>query len=266
MRICFTTILGIILFFTSCIKEKPSPEITAYGTVNIEFDQVVGITNLYLHTTTYTNSWGENFKIQTLNYYVSNFKFYKADGSEYVVPQDSSYFLIRENRPETRIAHFQIPEGEYSKMSFVLGIDSVRCTLPADRRTGVLDPVGKGEGMYWDWNSGYIFFMFEGESDRAPLDADGIHTFKYHVGGYGGYDAPTAKNIREVSLDLSMAGVARVRSGHSSNIFLTADISKIFDGVHALHIEEVHTVLGTEGGADIADNYAQMFAHDRTEN
>lgn len=257
---------GALLMTAACKTEKPLPQGDEFATIRVEFDNVVGGTNLYLGTTMYTNAASEDYTIDVLKYYVSNFRFYKTDGSEYVVPQDSSYFLIRENLPETRFAQFSVPEGDYSGMSFLLGIDSVRSTMAIDRRTGVLDPAGEGAGMYWNKNDGYIFFMLEGESDSAPVDADGAHKYKYHIGGYGGADLPTINNIKQINIDLSTTGEARARSGRVSSIHLKANISNVFEGLHLIRIEDAPTVMLDEISIQIADNYAEMFIHDRTEN
>src|SRR5690606_14877617 len=97
INILLITALSVFLF-TSCKKEKVEP---GYDDLNlaplsVEFDNIAGGQNLYLNTGSYTNAAGETYSISTLQYYISNIKVKKPDGTEYVVPQDSSYFLIRE--------------------------------------------------------------------------------------------------------------------------------------------------------------------------
>lgn len=257
------------MFFASCKKEGKEPEFNQddLAPLSIEFDNIVGGTNLYLNSTTYTNAAGEDYSISLLQYYVSNIKVYKADGTEYVVPQDSSYFLIKEGDVASGSALVHVPEGDYSRLVFTLGVDSLRSTMDVDRRTGVLDPAsGMDEGMYWGWNSGYIFFKMEGLSAAAPVDGSGQHKFRYHIGGFGGYSAPTINNIKEISIDLSQAGVAKVRKERKSNIHLMVDIAKVMNGPTTLSIAANPTVMFSEFSATIAANYATMFSHDHTEN
>ncbi len=261
--------IASVLLLAACKKEKPEPEFDTNNLVplSVEFDNIVGGTNLYLNSGTYTNASGETFSISMLNYYVSNFKLYKADGTEYVIPQDSSYFLIKESDVNSRSAQLKVPEGDYAKLVFTLGVDSLRSTMDVDRRTGVLDPSGTmDEGMYWGWNSGYIFFKMEGISSVAPVDASGQNKFRYHIGGFGGYNAPTLNNIKEITIDLNEAGVAKARKDRNSNIHLMVDIAKVFDGGNTLSIAANPTVIFSEFSTQIADNYAKMFTHDHTEN
>lgn len=259
--------LGLIIVATACKKEKVTPTGNELAPLSVEFDNIVGGTNLYLNSTTYRNAAGEDYSVSLLQYYVSNFKFYKADGTEYIVPQDSSYFLIKESEPDTRFATFNVPEGDYTKLVFTLGVDSLRSTMDIDRRTGVLDPSGgMDDGMYWGWNSGYIFLKFEGLSDAAPIDGSGQHKFRYHIGGFGGYSAPTINNIKEITIDLTAAGEARVRKDRNSNIHLMVDIGKVLSGKSTISIAENPTVMFSEFSTKIADNYVDMFSHDHTEN
>lgn len=267
MKKSLALVSSLVFLCASCRKEKPQPSGTDLAPVSVEFDNIVGGTNLYLDTYEYTNAAGENFKVALLQYYVSNFRFYKADGTEYIVPQDSSYFLIKESDAATRFARMNVPEGDYTKVVFTLGVDSLRSTMGIDKRTGVLDPSGgMDEGMYWGWNSGYIFFKFEGFSDAAPVDGSGQRKFRYHIGGFGGYSAPTINNIKQISIDLTAAGAARVRKDRNSNVHLMVDIGKVLSGKNTISIATHPSVMFSEYSTGIADNFIAMFTHDHTEN
>ena len=61
-----------------------------------------------------------------------------------------------------------IPAGDYNQITFTIGVDSLRSTMDVSKRPGVLDPAQGHDGMYWTWNSGYIFFKMEGISPAAP--------------------------------------------------------------------------------------------------
>ncbi|WP_232516212.1 MbnP family protein [Chitinophaga caeni] len=264
------SLIAILLLSTaivSCKKDDPEFQQENMATLSIEFDNIVGGQNLVLDNSTYTNSSGEKYTVNLLKYFISNIKVTKANGDEYTVPQDSSYFLINEADPETRFAKVNVPEGEYTQLTFTLGVDSLRNTMDISKRTGVLDPAGEmAEGMYWTWNSGYIFFKMEGSSDAAPADPTGQHKFRYHIGGFGGYDAPTINNIKTITIDLTQGGVPKVRSGREANIHLMVDISKVFSGNTTLSIAANPTVMFSAFSVNIADNYAAMFHHDHTEN
>ncbi|MXV49760.1 hypothetical protein GS399_02165 [Pedobacter sp. HMF7647] len=262
--------IGCALIFSlqSCSKKDDNkPQTSKKATLSVEFDNIAGDRNLQLGTGTYTNSSGEQLTIQTLKYFISNIKVTNAEGVEYVVPQDSSYFLVDESKPETQECKVQVPEADYKSLTFTIGVDSLRNTMDISKRTGVLDPSGSmDDGMYWGWNSGYIFFKMEGTSPQAPVDPTGANKFRYHIGGFGGYSAPTINNIKTVTLDLSKAGVARVRAGRESNIHLMVDALKMFSGPSTISIAANPQVMFSAFSVNVANNFAGMFRHDHTEN
>lgn len=258
-----------ILLSQSCKKDGNDNEFKNdnKAKLSIEFDNIVGGQNLQLNTGSYTNTSGETFSVSLLQYFISNISVKKADGTVYTVPQDSSYFLIKESDVATRFAKVNVPEGEYTSISFVLGVDSLRNTMDISKRTGVLDPSGDMEnGMYWGWNSGYIFLKMEGISPQAPLDPTGLNKFRYHIGGFGGYSAPTINNIKTITIDLTAGGIAKVRAGRESNVHLMVDIAKIFNGSNTVSIAANSTVMFSAFSVNVANNFASMFRHDHTEN
>ncbi|MCE7057432.1 hypothetical protein LZF95_22315 [Algoriphagus sp. AGSA1] len=264
-----------LLVSVSCNStEDSSPDLTKTGEFSIEFDNIVGEETFGLEPRQYTNAKGEVFSIRTLQYFISNIKLYTESGEEYVVPQEESYFLVQAQDRNTRFTKVTVPEGDYTKISFVLGVDSLRNTKPVEERPGVLsfDPSQghEGGGMYWGWNSGYIFFKFEGTCDLITDDQQGDPTgnkqFKYHIGGFGGYSAPTLNNIKEISMDLNQGGIAQVREGLRSNVHLFVDVMNVFDGQHAFSIPEHPNVMFSDYSVNIANNFPGMFTHDHTEN
>ncbi|WP_225586925.1 MbnP family protein [Algoriphagus sp. Y33] len=268
-------VLGLTLvILTSCSDDDPAPDLTKTGDFSIEFDTIVGEETFGMEPRQYTNARGEAFSIRTLRYFISNIKLYTASGEEYMVPQEESYFLIQAEDRDTRFTKVTAPEGDYTKISFVLGVDSLRNTMSVDQRPGVLsfdpDQGHGGGGMYWGWNSGYIFFKFEGNCDLISDDQQGDPTgnrqFKYHIGGFGGYSAPTLNNIKEITLDLNQGGIAQVREGLRSNVHLFVDVMNVFNGQHTFSIQEHPNVMFSDYSVNIANNFPGMFSHDHTEN
>lgn len=196
----------LFLFFVSC--DDSDSLVNGTGKLVIEFDNRAGDHDLVLNHD-YVNSSGETFSVSKLNYYISNIILTRNDESQFTVPQDSSYFLISEEHDGSqRVVINNIPSGDYNKITFTIGVDSLRSTMDVSKRQGVLDPAQGHDGMYWTWNSGYIFFKMEGTSPSASADQD--NKFYYHIGGYGGYETPGLNNIREKTIDMGSA-IAQVR-------------------------------------------------------
>nr|WP_293838311.1 MbnP family protein [uncultured Arsenicibacter sp.] len=250
------TLIGIVstMLLWGC---QHDPETAPTGRMRVTFDNVVGDKDLVLNSGTYTNGSKETFSVSLFNYYVSNIKLLKADGTSFTVPQDSSYFLIRESQPATQtISVGQIPYGEYTGMEFMVGVDSLRNTMDVSKRTGVLDPAGgHSGGMYWDWNSGYIFLKLEGSSPQAVETAG---TFMYHIGLFGGYQAKTLNNLRTVRVSFN-TNKAVVGQSLTPAVQLRTDVATIFDGPTKISIAQHPDVMVSDFSAIIANNYSQMF-------
>lgn len=264
MKNNFILIVLFITLFTACKKEEALVyDTNTKANLVVKFDNIAGGADLQLNTGNYTNAAGESFKVNMLKYFVSNFTATRVDGSTYVVPQDSCYFLIDESNVASTSPVLKVPEGEYSKISFVLGIDSLRNTKDISQRTGVLDPAGAAAGMYWSWNSGYIFYKMEGIS---PASTQAGNVFKFHIGLFGGYSTPTLNNIKKITIDLSARGTAKVKAGRSSDVHLTVDALKVFTGTTNVSLAANSVVMASSYSATVAANYSNMFAHDHTHN
>ena len=265
MKFTNILVLYIILFLSSVLTgcEDNDMHSNEKGMLRIEFDSRFGNDDLELDTD-YTNSSGEAFRISRLNYYISNLRLHTISGSEFVVPQDSSYFLIMEDKPDSHhIIINGIPAGDYNAVTFTIGVDSLRSTLDISRRTGVLDPARGHDGMYWTWNSGYIFFKMEGTSPSAPLDQE--NRFYYHIGGYGGYDALTLNNIRETTISMGSARV-EVRAHKSPKLHLYVDVEEFFKGPNPFKIGDHSLVMFSEFSLKVSENYVNMFKYDHIHN
>jgi hypothetical protein len=255
-----TGLFGLAVW--ACKNADPNPART--GTLQLVFDNVAGAQDLQLGTGTYRTASGESITPTGFNYIVSNIKLTGTDGREYAMPQDSSYFLIRENVPATQtISLKNIPAGDYTSASFLIGVDSLRSTMDIGRRTGVLDPAGdhtSANGMYWSWNSGYIFMKLEGTSPNAPTDATGNKTFRYHVGFFGGRDTRTINNLKTVTINFG-SDLASVKPTQVPTVTVQTDVLKIFDGPVTISIAKNPEVMVSDYSQTVANNYARMMSY-----
>ncbi len=256
--------LGFIVLSISCKDDEDEINPNDKNSITLSFDNKVGDKALVLGTGAYTNSSGEDFTVTTLNYFISNVSFKKEDGT--VVKFPNNYFLIKQSDAGSLEAELKdVPAGNYKEVSFMVGVDSTRSTSDLSQRVGVLDPASYGDdGMYWAWNSGYIFFKFEGTSSVIPTNATGKRPFQLHVGGFGGMTTKTANNLRTVTLPL--ANAATVRGNIAPEVHLFVDISKVFNGTTQIKLAQTNLVHGITAAIPIADNYKSMFSVDHVHN
>jgi hypothetical protein len=249
----------------SCKKKdtEPAPNPNLTGSLEVEFENFVG-TQKFSFGTTYTNpNTNESFTPSMLRYFVSNIELKASNGTVFTVPQNDSYFLIDQEKPESlKFTLNGVPEGDYNEISFIIGVDSLRNTKPVAERTGNLDVSGTAAGMYWSWNSGYIFVKFEGTSPQSTA-AD--QKFRYHIGGFGGYSSPTINCIRKKTLSFGR-DVAKVRNGKTPTLHLITDVMKLFNGSTQVRIANNNTVMFNPFGVNIANNYVDMFSYDHVHN
>lgn len=250
-----------LISLSACKKDSAEPAAT-YGPLTLHFENVVGDRS-FSPTAEYTNGAGETYKITTLQYYVSNISLTREDGTVYTMPQDSSYFLVRQSDGESRdieIPH--VPSGNYTRATFNLGVDSMRSCMDVAFRTGDLDILDSatGKSMYWDWNPGYIFYRFEGDAPSAPgMMGQPGGKFYYHVGGFGGKNTRTLNNNRMISLAFPIAAV--VKEGRNPEAHILHDVAKALKGpggTMSFAATPMFHSINAES-AKVADNYAQAF-------
>lgn len=229
-------VLGGLL---GCAK-SPGPAAGPTGSLYLELEPSVGAAPLQLNAGTYANGNGEQFTVSAFKYYLSNVKLRRVDGSQYAVPD--SYFLVDVAQAGSQhITLPGVPAGEYTGLSFVVGVDSARNVAGA--QTGALDPV---HGMFWDWNSGYIFMRLEGTS---PASATGRLLFAI-MGFQRPYNA-----LRTIGLPFGGATVT-VSPDHEPEIHLRVDVQKMFVGPTPLRFADVYDSEGGPSAVRVATNYA----------
>ncbi len=209
--------------------------------VTICFRNRVGARPLELSTAIYTNHFGEPFTVEQCKYYISTIRITDRSGGEEVLAPgvhlvdqaDSASLTLRLSCGLTRLR----------SISFVIGVDPAADT--GGVMTGDLDPM---HGMFWTWNSGYVYARLEGQSDSARAPA---HRFTWDVGGY----KANANAAREV--------VLAIPEGQADEGLVTigADLLKWFDGKTPVRLSASPTchepgVLAMR----IADNYSTMFS------
>lgn len=247
--------LNILLFiaalvaFSACKKDD---DMDGTGMFKVEFEHSFGADAFELNGANfYTTASGEQVKFSMLKYYVSNIVLTKSDGTTWVAPD--SYYLIDLSAPASTIIQVgNVPAGDYTSMTFLLGVDSTRNVSGA--QTGALSTAN---GMFWSWNSGYIFFKAEGECPQS-----GMGNFTYHVGGFSG-----ANNaLRTVTIDFAGAK-AEVRKDAASQAHIAVDIAQAFNASPALVIATTDMIHMP--GADavaMSGRYQQMFEFEHIHN
>jgi hypothetical protein len=253
----------VAISFSACQSDNIEPiNPNDKNNLTIEFDHIAGAQNLALGSTQYTNASGEDFTVTTLNYFVSNISLKKTDGTS--VTMADQYFLVKEVDPTSLTPVLKdVPAGDYTSMTFTIGVDSLKSISAVDQRTGCLDPASYGtDNMYWSWNSGYIFFKMEGISSKAPANSAGLNKFQYHIGGFGGRTSATANNLRKVTVNLP--STATVRKSIAPTVHFLVDVNGVFGS--NVKIANGAVIMNPGISGPIANNYQNIFKVDHVHN
>jgi len=215
--------------------------------VVIKFNSYVGNTPLKLDSITYKNELDQPYTVSKFRYYIGNIALNTKE-KEMGFPR--MYKLIDEADSDSQklILHFPSAylKEEFINLSFILGVDSEHNCSGA--QSGVLDPIN---GMFWTWNTGYIFLKMEGQSAASKSPG---HLLEFHIGGY---KAPY-NCVRQVKLTfkkpLMLDGVV------ADTINVKVDLSQLFKAHTTVDFSKLSSVTDFHNSTTIADNYQAMFS------
>jgi hypothetical protein len=196
----------------------------------------------------YFNGSGETYSVSTFKFYISQIGLANTRTLKNT-DEKESYHLADLNNPSSLQLKLPLKSGEYNQLLFTIGVDSLRNVSGA--QTGALDPTN---GMFWTWNSGYIFAKLEGKSSFSTVAGQ---SFDYHIGGFRqGENA-----IRRILLSFPGDQRLTLGSGKNTEVIINVNLDQWFDGFHILSIASTPTWM-TPGGEALrfADNYATMFS------
>jgi hypothetical protein len=184
MKILKLSILAsaLLLSISSCKKEEdPKPNATTNGSgiVSINLAHKFGYNNeveLTLGKDVKHPMTKDTLNFSVLKYYISNLKLKKTDGTFYTQPE--SYYLVDLANPASlSLSVTNVPVGDYTDLSFTMGVDSTRNVSGA--QTGALSISNM---MFWKWSTGYVMLKAEGTYKDNGADS----SFVFHLGGFSG--------------------------------------------------------------------------------
>ena len=235
-RLGMMVIFTIIPFLFNAQKNRRSLSIQINHSVN---DKI-----LVLDDSTYLNSFGQEYTISKFNYYIGKIKLHKESGE---IIEFNDYHLITEEKPSSKSFDLKnVQPGKYKLIEFILGVDSIDNCSGA--QSDDLDPI---YGMFWTWNTGYIFLKLEGNSIESTAVGN---TLEYHIGGY---KTPT-NSIRTIQIIFEEPLVI-VGNNKDAKIELNVSIDKLLHHTNTIDFS-VNPILNTPLQASlIADNYQYIF-------
>lgn len=214
------------------------------GKLQINFKHLVGNELLKLDSIHYKSELGQDYTISKFKYYVGKFCLKSVKGKNFI---SKDYFLINEDEELSKqIKLNNIPNGTYTSISFILGVDSIHNCSGA--QSGALDPLN---AMFWAWNTGYIFLKLEGNSSFSKSPGG---MFEYHIGGY---KQPT-NCIRQINIDLSSNPI--IINSKISQMEFKTDVSELLKIPTSIDFSILSSITDLKNAELMANNYKDMFS------
>lgn len=238
---CFLLLLAMLL--AACEKDGPTTK-QIPATLTLEFEATFEGEAIQYNTKWYRNFSGDSFTVQKFNYYISNIQLIRKDGSKLPVPE--SYYLMEHAEGKQRAQLTGLPAGEFKGIEFLIGVDSLRNT--SGSQSGALDP---SNNMFWDWNTGYIFFKLEGQYNTLTQPVHGDYAI--HIGGF---EEPN-NCIQRYAVDFPSSLITK--SAGQSFIYFHTKLEEVFVNPRFIDFDYYYANLGNGIFRQLSDNYADMF-------
>ena len=217
---------------------------SAGGKIKIHISNYGGNEVLALDTFAYKNSFGQLYKISKLKYYIGNIEIVKLDGKKIL---DNRYFLVdEENEQSKNILLENLPVSEFKEINFIIGVDSLHnCS---GLQSGALDP---RNGMFWTWNTGYVFFKLEGYS---PASTSNANFFEYHIGGF----QKPHNAIRRIHITRNESYF--LSKEIETQVEIKFDVDEALKSPTDIDFSLLSSVTDFHNAATIANNYMNAFS------
>ena len=254
-------IIAISLSVASCSNDDNA--ISGQGNLEVEFDNVFGSNNLILNSQANVTSQGETLNVSDVKYIISNIELTKEDGTVFVYPKATSYFIVSEANGASHVLDLEnIPAGNYTKIKLGIGVDEAQYNA-GETAQGDFYAAAQNEDMAWTWSAGYKHLFFEGLFTSSTVTTPTV--FMVHTGKSG-----ANYNYQEVTLDFP--DKALIRTTITPDVHIFADVAKIIDGTNKIKLTDNN--MGGMGamimsGANlplITANLADMFTVDHVHN
>lgn len=210
LRILFVFLVSALV---SCEEEEVKP--AEQRSIRFLFSHYVGSQPLTLrddNTLRYTNAMGNNYNVKSLRYFISKIIIYNEANEPFDV---NMYQLVKVGENSVDPVNFElknIPNGRYTRMSFVFGVDSARNFSPF----GLENNEGNNS-MEWPFplGGGYHFMMLEG-------------VYRNNNGVLAGYAIHLGKNYNQVQQSFPID--VQIEGTKSYDVQIAMNVDQWFDG------------------------------------
>jgi hypothetical protein len=163
--IYFFTLLLLVLSIQSCTEDKPIP-VPGKSSATVTFDARWDGAPFQMQQV-YLDDFGNRIRCDKFMNYFSFVKLVAEDGTEVLIKD----FVLADYAGTNRYTA-ELPMGKYTALKFGIGVDRDynKDQDPAQYPSSSPLSVAGSQGMFWVWNTGYIFAKFEGKADTTGTE------------------------------------------------------------------------------------------------
>jgi hypothetical protein len=242
--IYFFALVFAALAFSSCNDEKPDPG-PGKSTATITFDARWEGAPFQMQQV-YLDDFGNRIRCDKFMNYFSFVKLVAEDGSEVLV---KDFILV--DFFSTNQCTVDVPAGKYTALKFGIGVDRDynKDQDPAQYPSSSPLSVAGSQGMFWVWNTGYIFAKFEGKADTTGTEGvELLAPIAIHAGDDFSY-----RNYVSQPFDVSIDGTDHVFAVH-------VNVDRIFSPEQGNDVNIAQDAI-THGGTnpDLTNNFMDNY-------
>ncbi|MCC7430512.1 hypothetical protein IT568_06710 [bacterium] len=183
-------LLSQALIFGGCENDDKKSS----GSVTFEFMHKVDGETVILDSLKYTNAAENNYSISKLVYYVSDVTFHKSDGTK--VETNGYHYVDIKDSTTLEYKFSDVPNGDYTAISFVVGLDSVKNVEHG------LPHTTENDNMVWpeSMGGGYHYMKLEGKFKNTANELTGFAT---HTGRHTNKHYYVNLHLHDLSLKVA---------------------------------------------------------------
>lgn len=182
LRSFFLSLSVVALVVLSSCKDKKADDLIVEPVIT---KVVVRFTpqwqgNPFVMQSVYYDNFGNRLRIDKFMHYVTSLRLIKEDNTEVMLKDFYLLNFLNDNTIE-----MEVPAGKYKKLKFDVGIPEAynKDQDPAQYPSSSPLSVAGSQGMFWTWNTGYIFVKFEGMADTTGTEGQELLSpFAIHIG------------------------------------------------------------------------------------
>lgn len=234
------------LAFLGCKDPEPTDPPITTGNVKVEVKATFNGEPLDM-SSVYVDHLGHRIRVEYLLAYLSNVRLVDTSGDETVL----SKIFLAEMLSGTKSFSKAVEANNFAEIKFGIGVpeeDNVDNDPSLYANNHPLSAIG-AQGMFWTWNSGYIFVKFEGKADLEGEEGNELLSpYAFHCGADSFY--------QDHSFELSGFSL---KATETKTISIVFEVDKFLNSAEdSINIEE-DFLTHTSGNVELAERFMNIF-------